>query len=257
MSEKASLPGRFVWCDMMATDPDVARRFYEALFPAWQLGPRGEPEAGFSRISLAGRGIGHVVDLDPGHGLPPHWVPYLTVRSVDEACARAKELGGQVHAAPMEMAGVGRFAVIGDPQGAVFSPIEPAEDTPEHSGPMPPGAFCWLELLTTNTAAAATFYPAVLGWAHAEVPMGSAPYHLFRRGERDAAGMVPMPADAHDPPGWLAYVYTSDMDASLARVTDLGGRIWRPVTHVPGVGQFAVVADPLGAKLALFRSERG
>ena len=87
--------------------------------------------------------------------------------------------------------------------------------------------------------------------------MGASPYHLFRRGERDAAGMAPAPPDAQDPPGWLAYVYTSDMDASLARVTDLGGRISRSATHVPGVGHFAVVADPLGGKLALFRSERG
>lgn len=257
MSEQASLPGRFVWCDLMATDPEGARRFYGALFPSWQLGPAGEPEAGFSRIALAGRGIGHIVDLDPAHGLLSHWVPYLTVRSVDEACGRARELGGAVCSPPMQMAGVGRFAVLSDPQRAVFSPIEPADPAPEHSGPMPPGAFCWLELLAKDAAAAAAFYPAVLGWSHAEVPMGAAPYHLFRRGERDAAGMAPMPADAQDPPGWLAYVYTGDMEASLGRVTELGGRIVRPAAQVPGVGQFAVVADPAGARFALFRSERG
>lgn len=257
MTDARRVPGRFVWCDLMATDPEAARRFYGALFPVWQLGARDEPEAGFQRISLSGRTIGSFVDLNPAYGLPSHWVPYLTVRSVDEACAHAKELGGKVHSPPMEMAGLGRFAVLGDPQGAVFSPIEPAEETPEHNGPMPAGAFCWLELLTTDAASAAAFYAKVLGWSHAEVPMGGAPYHLFRRGERDAAGMVQMPAGAEEKPGWLAYVYTSDMDASVARVTELGGRVWRAVAHVPGVGQFAVAADPNGAKVALFRSERG
>ncbi len=257
MSEKASLPGRFVWCDLMATDPEAARRFYGALFPVWQLGARGEPEAGFQRIALSGRTIGSFVDLDPAYGLPSHWVPYLTVRSVDEACARAKELGGTVHSAPMEMAGLGRFAVLADPQGAVFSPIEPAEELPEHNGPMPAGAFCWLELLTTDAASAGGVLREGAGLVARRGPDGrrALPPLPPRRARRRRHG-----ADARgapDKPGWLAYVYTSDMDASVARVTELGGHLWRPVSHVPGVGQFAVAADPNGAKVALFRSERG
>ena len=257
MSEMAPPPGRFVLCDLWTPDLEAAKRFYLALFPAWQLAPESDPQGFHHRITMGDRSIGGVVTVDPRTCTTPRWVPYFTVKDVDATCEAVKEQGGAVHRPPAEIPHVGRFAAAADPQGASFSLIALAQEPPEHSGPMPAGAFCWLELLTTSTAAAATFYPAVLGWAHAEVPMGASPYHLFRRGERDAAGMAPAPPDAQDPPGWLAYVYTSDMDASLARVTDLGGRISRSATHVPGVGHFAVVADPLGGKLALFRSERG
>jgi len=52
--------------------------------------------------------------------VPPHWAPYFTVANCDASIAKAKELGGQVIAPPMDVS-VGRFAGIADPQGAVFS----------------------------------------------------------------------------------------------------------------------------------------
>jgi uncharacterized protein len=131
------------------------------------------------------------------------------------------------------------------------------DDPPERSGPMPEGAFCWYELLAKRPALAATFYSALLGWSHTEVPTPMGAYHLFRRGDRDAAGLMPMPPGAGGPSQWLVYIYARDIDASAARVPELGGKVLRPVTAVPGIGQLAVVADPQGAVFCLFRSERG
>jgi hypothetical protein len=258
MSETHFRPGRFVWCSLMTTDLDAAKKFYLALFPTWQhaavdMGPEAPP---YDRLSIDGHGIGGMVAVQGGVDTPSRWVPFATVRDVEAACAAVVELGGKVTAGPAEVPQRGRFAIVEDGQGAVFAPFALLEEPPEQSGPMPEGAFCWHELLSKRPEEAARFYTEVLGWTHAEVPTPLGPYHLFRRGDRDAAGMMPMPSDATGRPAWLVYVYTSDVAAAAEKVKALGGSILAPPKSMPGIGQLAVAQDPTGALFALFRSER-
>ena len=56
-------------------------------------------------------------------GIPPNWAPYFAVERVDDSVAKAGELGGRVLVEPMTVP-AGRFAAIGDPQGAVFAVFE-------------------------------------------------------------------------------------------------------------------------------------
>ncbi|HYA60085.1 MAG TPA: VOC family protein, partial [Burkholderiaceae bacterium] len=56
-------------------------------------------------------------------GMAPAWGAYVTVKNVDETVGKVKSLGGKVFMAPQDIPGVGRFAVIIDPQGAVLSLI--------------------------------------------------------------------------------------------------------------------------------------
>lgn len=258
MADDRPAPGRFVWAELMTSDVEAAKAFYLALFPEWQARreQHGEGVSPYERLSVDGRGIGGMAPLEPAAGRPPHWVGYVTVPDVEAACAAAAAHGGAVAAAPADIPGVGRYAVVADPEGAVFVPFHVLDEAPEHSGPMSAGAFCWHELLARRPAEAAAFYAAVLGWSHAEVPTPMGEYHLFRRGDRDAAGLLPMPPEAKGPSMWLVYVYTRDVEASQARVKELGGKVLRPSASMPGIGQLAVVADPLGAVFCLFRSER-
>lgn len=256
MTEQAPSTGRFVWCDLWTSDLEAAKTFYLTLFPAWRLASSGTgPGGAYHELSLDGRGIGGMM-VPVETKVPSRWVPYATVTSVEEACEKVKSLGGRVYMPPTDAQGVGRFAVTADAQGAVFHPITLLEEPPEHSGPMPDGAFCWHELHTPDPASAAAFYTSILGWSHAEIPTPMGPYHLFRRGDRDAAGILPMPAGAAAEPGWLVYIYASDVEATSAKVVSLGGKILLPSRQMPGVGQFAVCSDPTGATFALFRSER-
>jgi predicted enzyme related to lactoylglutathione lyase len=259
MSEATPAPGRFVWADLMTTDLEAAKRFYFGLFPTWKDDPVeiGPAAGNYHRFSLEGRGAGGMIALDGSHSVVSHWVPYATVTSVDEACARAVALGGKVRVPAADIPNVGRSALLADAQGALLSPIALREEPPEQSGPMAVGAFCWHELLTPDAAAATAFYTALLGWSHAALPMGEALYHLFRRGEKDAAGMLQMPPGAKGPPTWLVYMYTPDLEASVAKLKELGGTLHMGPRAMPGVGQLAVVADPTGAMFSLFRSERG
>jgi len=55
--------------------------------------------------------------------VPPHWNVYFNVEDVDATVARTQELGGTVVAPAFDVPGVGRMAVLADPQGAMFNPM--------------------------------------------------------------------------------------------------------------------------------------
>jgi predicted enzyme related to lactoylglutathione lyase len=55
------------------------------------------------------------------------------------------------------------------------------------------------------------------------------------------------------PNSWLTYFAVDDLDASVAKVTELGGSVMMPSMEVEGVGRFAVVADNHGAVFAIIK----
>ena len=58
---------------------------------------------------------------------PAHWIQYVTVEDADAAAARAKKAGGRITSPGTDVPGVGRIAVIQDPQGAQIGLIKPAQ----------------------------------------------------------------------------------------------------------------------------------
>ena len=126
---------------------------------------------------------------------------------------------------------------------------------------MPPqGACCWTELATTDLDAAQNFYKTLLGW---EIKEGSAPgggmrYNEIIVGGRHVGGMYST-AEAGGgegggpqmPPHWIAYVAVDDVDASAAKVAELGGKVVVPPMDIPNVGRFCVINDPTGAAISL------
>lgn len=255
MSETSPGPGRFLRAELLTPDLGAAARFYSALFPEWQVDLQHASAGQSAPILLGAREIGRMGNAAPGEAA--HWIADVTVADVDEATRKAEALDGRVVSRASDIPHLGRRAVVSDPEGACLGLLHAEEEPPEHFGPMPGGAFCWLELLAKKPATAATFYPALTGWSHAEVPGPMGAYHLFRRGDRDSAGLLPMPQEAPGPSMWLVYIYTKDLEAAQARIRELGGAIYRPTTALAGIGQLAVVADPQGAMFCLFRSERG
>jgi len=120
------------------------------------------------------------------------------------------------------------------------------------------GKFVWYELMTTDTAAAEKFYTSVIDWAPRAMDMGDMRYTVFNvhGTERGVAGLMTIPAELKSigvPPNWTGYVYVDDVDATAAKFTALGGSVRRPAADIPTVGRFAVVADPQGAVIIIFR----
>jgi uncharacterized protein len=119
------------------------------------------------------------------------------------------------------------------------------------------GRFVWYELMTTDLAAAREFYSRVVGWGSMDTQMPGMQYWMFTAAEKPVAGLIDLPAEARQmgvPPNWIGYVEVADVDATAAKATATGGTLNVPPTDIPNVGRFAVLADPQGARLALFKS---
>jgi uncharacterized protein len=118
------------------------------------------------------------------------------------------------------------------------------------------GRFTWHELLTTDTAAAATFYSRVLPWR--TQPSNMPGYTIFMAGGAQVGGLMALPEDgAGTPAHWLVYVGTPNVDATVTQAQALGARLCKDATDIPNVGRFAVLADPQGATFAVFTPSGG
>jgi len=117
-------PGTVCWNELATNDKDKAGPFYAELF-GWQLAPFEESPMSYTMFKNGEAHAGGMVEMtEEWGGIPPHWMVYFAVADCDGSAERAKELGGEVKVPPTDIPPVGRFAVIQDPQGAVFSIIK-------------------------------------------------------------------------------------------------------------------------------------
>lgn len=117
------------------------------------------------------------------------------------------------------------------------------------------GKFVWYELLTSDALAAQDFYTRVIGW-QAQRAGPDSPYTILSTADTMVAGLMTLPAEACAQgarPAWHGYVAVDDVDAAAQRFAQAGGAIYRAPEDIPNVGRFAVVADPQGAPLVLFK----
>jgi hypothetical protein len=114
----------------------------------------------------------------------------------------------------------------------------------------------WIDLTVENAETVRDFYCAVVGWTAEEVDMGD--YSDFSMNTPDSATTVTGVCHARGinddmPPAWMPYFTVADLDASIARCTELGGAVVvEPRTL--GEGRFCVVKDPAGAVAALYET---
>ena len=253
MTASGPWPGRFVWHDLMTTDAVKAQQFYCSMFD-WQI--QEVPMQGFTyRMIMAGPGpIGGIVEEK---NLPmPHWMPYVAVGDVDQAAAKVQQLEGSVCVPPTDIPGTGRFAVVGDPQGAYLSLYKGLPEAAGFDPDLPvPGRICWNELLTSDDQAAQRFYSAMFGWRDEPKDMGPmGTYHVQMLGDKQAGGMMKNPQNGA-PSCWLAYFFTMDLAGSTQKAKQLGARSMMENTPIPGVGSFSLLLDPVGAAFALFQPD--
>jgi predicted enzyme related to lactoylglutathione lyase len=120
------IDGTLCWADLSTPDPAAATGFYSKLF-GWRIAAEEKDPSGYLHIKNGDEFIGGVPPAAHRNpNTPPHWLPYFLVSDCDRAADRAKENGATFHLAPTSMEGVGRMAVIADPQGAIFAVFQPS-----------------------------------------------------------------------------------------------------------------------------------
>jgi hypothetical protein len=253
-----SMHGRNVWYDLMTTDTEGAIRFYGKVL-GWKAQPWAEapPDRPYTMWMAGDRPIGGVIPL-PAEvakgGFPPHWMGYTVVEDADTAAEKARSLGGKVYQAPWDIPSVGRVAVLGDPQGAVFAVIKPQGEMP----PVQPGRLgevSWAELNTTDYESAWKFYSGLFGWQHRDsMDMGGGEiYFMFNTADGvTKGGMSNVATKMKAPAHWLYYVTVRDVNETIARIKEAGGQVLNGPMEVPGNDIIAQCQDPQGAFFAIY-----
>jgi predicted enzyme related to lactoylglutathione lyase len=128
MSENnASVPGTFCWADLGTSDAEAAKTFYSRLF-GWSIFETGAGETAYTMFQIDGKDVVAAYSLNEeqrAQGIPPHWVPYVSVENAEESAAKAWELGGKLLLGAFDVEGHGRMALIQDPTGATFAVWQP------------------------------------------------------------------------------------------------------------------------------------
>lgn len=119
------------------------------------------------------------------------------------------------------------------------------------------GRFIWYELMTPDVAAAKRFYAEVIGWTAQDMPMGPGmTYTILNANGAGVAGAMALNPEHKAqgiPPNWTGYVFVDDCDAAAAKAKNLGGSVMREPADIPGVGRFAIIADPHAAVIAIMK----
>ncbi len=113
------------------------------------------------------------------------------------------------------------------------------------------GVISWNELVAVDESAARKFYTGLFHWRTQPFAGGDG-YTLFMQGDTNVGGMMKCPKPGM-PSHWLAYVTVEDVDATAANATKLGGKVVMPPFDVPTVGRIAVLTDPQGAAIGVFK----
>ncbi len=120
-AQLVNVPGTLVWNELASPDIEASAAFYGELFN-WTVTPFEGSAEPYLTIRTGDANNGGIRPLSPP-GVPPHWLVYFGTEDIETAVGAAGELGGATLVAPMDLP-MGHFAVLRDPQGAVFALYE-------------------------------------------------------------------------------------------------------------------------------------
>jgi predicted enzyme related to lactoylglutathione lyase len=256
-----SLHGQLIWYELITPDPVAAKAFYDDVV-GWTIEPQPSGEMDYRMIGRSdggnAGGVMRLTDEMASHGARPTWLAYVNVADVDECVAAIEQAGGKTLMAAFDIPGIGRIALIADPQGAPFYVMKPTppEDRENAQSDVfsvdQPQHVRWNELSTTDPDGAIAFYSNQFGWTQeGDMDMGEAGKYRFIQNRGTTIGAV-MPKPAQRPvSSWTYYIGVDDIDRATEAVKAGGGNVLVGPMEIPG-GEYAVNAmDPQGASFGL------
>jgi uncharacterized protein len=257
--------GDFIWYELLTSDADAAGDFYGKVV-GWTSTNSGQPGMDYRFFSSGDGsdtkdGVGGYMAITEemaAGGARPAWVGYIKVDDVDVSVDSITLAGGSLLMPAMDLEGVGRMAMVADPQGAPFYIMRGASDETSHSfaATEPKVGHCaWNELASANPKAAKPFYQKQFGWEpNGAMDMGELGQYEFWKVGDDRGFMIGavMPLMPGMPmSAWTFYFRVPDIDAAMDYVKANGGTLLQEPTEIPG-GEFSLSGlDPQGAGFGL------
>ena len=251
---------KHVWYDLVTPDLKAAEKFYAEVI-GWKIADAGMPGMSYSILSAGDITVGGMMQSPKGGDeldVRPHWNGHIYVADVDQYARLAVAAGGKVCREPSDIPGIGRFAVVADPQGATFIMFKPnSTEQPNQVPPNKAGHIGWHELHASDGKAAWDFYSSLFGWTRQQdLDMGQLGiYRIFATGGEAVGGMMTKMPDTPKP-HWLYYIEVDTIDAAAARVTKAGGKIVMGAHQVPTSQWIVQCTDPQGAAFAMVSFKR-
>lgn len=121
------------------------------------------------------------------------------------------------------------------------------------------GGITWMDLTVENATATKDFYREVVGWTTTDVEMGGYNDYCMNQPQtaKTVAGICHARGpNAELPAAWLIYITVDDLDKSVAKCVELGGKIISPQRDYGGQGRYCVIRDPAGAVAALYEATK-
>lgn len=260
MAEASSPTGKFAWYEYMGNDLKAAVDFYTGVV-GWSAKDAGMANFAYEILSTGSTMVAGMMDLPAeakAMGAKPGWMSYIWVEDVDKALPKLTAAGGKVYKEPADIPGVGRFAVVADPDGAAFMLFKDAGGNPPPPPPPgTPGLVGWRELHAGDGAGAFAFYSGQFGWKkerdHDMGPMGV--YHVFDAGDGQQGGIFTKTPQT-PAPFWLYYFNVDAIDAAVERVKAHGGKVVNGPMETPNARWIMQGLDPQGAMFALVAPKR-
>jgi predicted enzyme related to lactoylglutathione lyase len=260
-NDRGSDQGSFIWYELMTTDPDGAKAFYDAVV-GWDIGPAAPEFKGYRMINRSdGKAAGGVLPLTDEmqqHGARPMWLGYVNVLDTDNSVAAIEKAGGKVLMPAFDIPNIGRIAMVADPQGAplyVMKPTPPAGQPEAKSDVFSTDQaqhVRWNELATSDQDGAIDFYTHQFGWQQeGGMPMGEMGDYKFIN-----HGGVMIGAIMRKPPQlpvslWTYYIGVDDIGRATDAIKAGGGQVLNGPMEIPG-GEFSLNGmDPQGASFGL------
>ncbi len=249
-------PGTPSWVDLFASDLDAAKDFYGGLF-GWDLEDQfdGDGNRIYTMARLDGRAVAGMGAIPPGMEMPSVWNSYVSTVDVDATAAAVRAAGGSVLMPPMDVMESGRMATFADSTGAAFSAWEPGQHIGAEIGNVA-NTYSWNELMTRDLGSAQSFYSEVFGWQYESQQMPNGQYHVISGGENGGlGGMMTMPPEVPPmvPNHWGVYFTVDDLDASLNKVSELGGQMVMPPMDLGEIGRMSTVHDSCNAVFTMMQ----
>ncbi len=118
-----------------------------------------------------------------------------------------------------------------------------------------PGSIGWSDLTVPDAGSLSGFYSAVAGWTAEPLDMSGYSDYVMKNPAGDAVAGIchARGPNSNLPPAWLVYITVTDLDVSLSRCLELGGKILAGPKGGPGSPRYAVIQDPAGACAALYQ----
>jgi hypothetical protein len=239
------------WMDLLSSDADKSVAFYTQLF-GWTCQDSPPEFGGYRYFEKDGKAVGGCMNNETEWNAPDGWSIYLRSDDVRATAEAAKLHGGAVVMEPMDVAENGSFVILRDTGGAAISAWQAGTEKGfgvlgEENAPI------HFELHTRDYDKTVEFYRDVFGWTP-QVLMDEPGFRYTTYGDESEPRAGIMDASALLAPGvephWSVYIAVADVDATLERAVDLGGRVVASAQDTP-YGRLAAVSDPTGGVVKL------